>query len=168
MAHPHSNLVRQIDNIEVSVASLAALTGVVTPSKIDASREQGFRTLMQRGIIQLHGTGAGSAVAGPLAIGFTQADLSLTEIEEAIENDPQDQTEEPANEQARRKIFWLGFISTEDKSLSTIPVRTSHRLSILEGSALSYFAYNTDVATAISASTQVKFFIEHLGVWLRD
>ena len=168
MSHPHSNLTRQIDNIEINIADLAAVSGIVGTSKIDTARAQGFRTVQQKDILTLDGTGVGSAVAGPILVGFAEAVLSIAEIEEAIENDPQSQKDQPATEQAGRKIFFLGYLGTEDSNQSQVRFTTKHKVSYIEGTNLLYFAYNTDLNTNVSATTQVKIFCEHLGVWLRD
>ncbi len=167
MAHPHSNLIRIVDNIEIDIAALAALTGVIGTGKIDASRAQGFRTLMQRGRIELDGTGVGSGAGGPVFVGFSDQD-SLSKIEQAIEADPQSIQDDPAMEQAGRKIFQLGFLSQQDSALAGQNFSKKHRQSFIEATSLVYFAYNTDLNAAISAATQVKIFVEHIGVWLRD
>ncbi len=167
MAHPHSNLVEITDNLEISIAGLAAITGVVGASKIDANREQGFRTLFQSGNIAIDSAGD---QGGPVFVGFAQQDLSLAQIEEKIEADPQNSDDTNQSELAERRVFPLGFLSTEPnaqgKQLSR--VNTRHKWSFIEGTAMSYIAYNTDLTTAMPADTQVKIFVKHTGVWLRD
>ncbi len=170
MAHPHSNLTRQIDNIEIDIASLAAVTGVVGLSRIDASRANGFRTVAQKGIITCDGTYTTTPTGGPVAVGFTNASHSLAEIEESIENDPQSRDDLPAEEQAGRKIYWLGYLSPAPNAMGQnwVSVNLRHKATVIEGQSLTYFAYNTDLNTAIPAASQIKIFVEHLGVWLRD
>ncbi len=168
MVHPHSNLTRQIDNIEIDVSALAAVTGVTGASRIDGNREMGFRTLMQRGCIDFKpGT---PAVGGPMLVGFAENGLTLAQIEEAIENDPQadpDPVSKVLNEQARRKIFVLGYASSQLEFQFTTFSRR-HKWSYPEGTAMLFFAYNTDLNTAIAASSTIQIFCEHIGVWLRD
>ncbi len=166
MAHPHSNLTRQVDNIEIDVASLAAITGVLGASRIDGSRAHGFRTVSQRGMISIEGTGT---AGGPLMIGFMQGGFNLAELEEAIENDPQSRQDEPAMEQAGRRYYLIGYLPRiTNSNPNAVAFHTKHQLSVIEGVGLQFFAYNTDLTSAISATTQVKIFCEHLGVWLRD
>ncbi len=167
MVHPHSNLVRQIDNISVNTSALAAVTGIAAASKIDAARLQGFRTLMQRGIMQLHNSdGSG----GPLAVYMTADGLNLAETEEAIENDPQSSQDEPANEQAHRRIYLLGYLQRDASGggAEWFVFNTRHKFSVIEGIQMNYVIYNTNTAAAMDAANSVSLFVEHLGVWLRD
>ncbi len=167
MAHPHSNLVNLYDNVEIDISSLAAVTGKFAQGKIDASRLMGFRSLMQQGNIVYESS---AIVGGPIMVGFTSAGLSLTELEEAIEADPQSSIDKPAIEQTARPFFVLGFLEAVAKaSVSSIrSFSKKFKWSYPESSSLEYFAYNTDLSTAIGASTQIKIFCKHVGVWLRD
>ncbi len=168
MVHPHSNMIRQVDNVEGNISSLAAQTGLQIPGKIDAARLNGFRTLKQSGIIQLEGTAEASPTGGPIMVGFHAPDMSLAELEEAIENDPQSSAD-PLNEQARRAYFVLGYLQTSGSGTgSNRTFSKRFQWSYIEGTSLAYFAYNTDLTTAIPATSQIKIFCEHLGVWLRD
>ncbi len=167
MVHPHSNLVRVIDNINITTDALAAITGVVGPSKIDASRKQGFRSVMQRGILQLHNSdGSG----GPIAVYLIEPGLSLAEAEEAIENDPQGSQETPENEITTRKLWLLGFIQRDASGGGSewTPFSKKHGITVIEGSTLNYLAYNTSLGVAMDAANFVSIYCEHLGVWLRD
>ncbi len=169
MAHPHSNLVRQIDNVEINIANLAALTAVLGPSRIDAARENGFRTVVQEGTISLDGTVLSAPTGGPVMVGFT-TDLSLVELNGAIENDPQDSMK-VNNEDATKKIFVLGYlhsVNTGGNANASMLFKKKFQLSIHEGETMQFFAYNTDLTESIPDTSQVKIFCEHLGVWLRD
>ncbi len=122
---------------------------------------------MQRGTIELNGTGAASGVAGPLMVGINGPNLTLAELEEAIENDPQS-LDDPLNEQAGRFFAVLGFLHTGGDGINFRDFSRRFKQSYIEGIGMTFFVYNTDLSTAVSASTQVKIFCEHLGVWLRD
>ncbi len=167
MVHPHSNLVRQIDNLNITTNALAALTGVLGPSRIDASREQGFKSLLQSGILQFH-TSDGSG--GPIAVYLIQPDLTLAEAEEAIENDPQNQQDVPAIEHAQRMLWLLGFVQRDSSGGGSEWVRfsTSHKITVIEGQLLNFLAYNTSNGVATDAGNFVSIYCQHLGVWLRD
>ncbi len=166
MAHPHSNLVRQVDNVLITTDALAAITGVLGAGKIDTARLNGFRTLAQRGFIQWSNSdGSG----GPVMVGFCEAAMTLAELEEAIENDPQSSQDTPAIEQAGRKYYLLGYLSgIAGQPGNFKEFATKHKASYIEGNAMNFFAYNCNTATALDASNQIKVFCEHLGVWLRD
>ncbi len=169
MVHPHSNLIRIVDNIEIDVSSLAQRAGALGVSNIDAAKEMGFRTVVQRGIVSWVVPVAGQA--GPLYISIVQVDLSLAEAEESIEADPQDSKEEPANEQSRRMNYPIGFARETEGSLGDIHsflFDTRHKISVPEGSTLAFMAYNTSRTTALAASNSLNIYCEHLGVWLRD
>ncbi len=167
MAHPHSNLQNLYDNVEIDISALAAITGVIATSKIDGSRGMGFRTLMQEGSLEYE---SAALVGGPVLVGMAGPSLSLTEIEEAIEADPQSSVDRPAVEQISRPIFILGFLQAVAKASvkSATTFRKKFQWSFPEGTQLTFFAYNTDLTTAIGASTQIKIFCKHTGVWLRD
>ncbi len=170
MAHPHSELVQQFDNIEVDVSTLAAVTGILAASKIDGSRIQGFRTIMQEGHIELDGSGTTSPAGGPLVVGFSQGELNLAELEEILEADPASSTDVPRTEQVARKLFIFGYISMSFSGISKMAFdfKTKFRWSFQEGVPLNYFVYNSDLNTAIPSTTEVKIHCRHLGVWLRD
>ncbi len=129
MAHPHSKMIRQVDNVEIDIASLAAQTGTLQAGKLDSARLNGFRSLRQSGIIQLDGTIRSSPTGGPLMVGINGPDQTLVELEEAIENDPQS-SGDPLNEQARRPYFVLAYIPTGQPSdLMYARFRTNHKWS---------------------------------------
>ncbi len=171
MPHPHSNMFETYDNQLVSLNSLAAVTGVISDSqKIDSSRSQGFRTLLQEGVLKHQ---AGDGAGGPLLVGFTDGGLSLSEIEEKIEADPQSQSDRPTLEQARRRIFILAYVDTDSGGAGTNVgaiqrFRTKHQWSFIEGVGCRYFVYNTNSATAMDAANSLEMFVKHAGVWLRD
>lgn len=167
MTHPHSNLTKITDNQNINTSALAAVTGILSPSKIDASRLQGFRSVQQKGIIQFFNSdGSG----GPLAVYLIEPGLTLAEAEEAIEADPQSSMDVPAIEHLKRKIWFLGFTQRDSSGGGSewTEFKTNHKISVIEGVALNYMVYNTNQAAALDAANSVLIFCEHLGVWLRD
>lgn len=170
MAHPHSNLVQVFDNLEINVSSLAALTGILGNSKIDGARIQGFRTLMQEGNVELDGSGTTSPAGGPIIVGFAQGELNLAEVEEALETDPASSGDVPRTEQARRQIFIFGYIQMPFSGHDGMAFMFAKKFkwSYIEGVPLNYFAYNSDLTTALPSTTEVKIHCKHVGVWLRD
>ncbi len=171
MPHPHSNLVEQYDNIEIDISSLAAVTGVLGVGKVDASRTQGFRTLFQEGIVKINGGVVTSPTGGPVYTGFIPFGMSLAEMEEKLEADPQSSDDSPATEQQLRRVFPFGYLDGSVGSgaaKAQLDFRTKHKWSYQEEGSLNYFAYNTDLNTALPASSQCQIHVKHTGVWLND
>lgn len=166
MPHPHSNLVSITDNVNIDGSSLAANTGVLGPSKIDATREQGFRTLMQHGVIDWQ---ASDGSGGPLLVGFTTQDMSLAQLEAILEQDPQDDFDPDEREISRRRIHKLGYLQVTNGGPVgvALEIRRKIQWSYPEGSSMNYFIYNIGGA-ALDAANNVRFFCTHTGVWLRD
>ncbi len=108
MPDSHSNLIELIDNLEISGNSLAAVTGAIGLSaRIDVAKENGFRTVAQEGVL-LHRDS--DTAGGPVLVGFASVKYSLAQIEEKIEGDPESMADEPAMEQVRRRIYFLGYL----------------------------------------------------------
>ncbi len=165
MAHPHSNLTRQVDNIEFNTSNLAAATSLLVASRIDSSRANGFRTVSQRGVVTWKDADGSQ---GPIMVGMVNDAMSTTELEEAIENDPQSSSDRPGIEHAERRYYLLGYLHLGPASNDFFTFNVRHRLSIIQGITLQFFVYNTDLSTALDAANSVQILCEHLGVWLRD
>ncbi len=162
----NQGLTRVIDNLEPTGNSLAAVTGKLVTSKIDASREQGFMSLVQKGRITFR---ASDGAGGPVAVYLIQPGMSLAEAEEAIEADPQSPVDLPAVEQVKRRIWMLGFVQPIiSGEFSHFDFHTKHKIVTPEGSNLEYMIYNTNLSVALDVSNSVQIYCEHLGVWLRD
>lgn len=169
MAHPHSNLVELIDNIEIDIGSLASKTALSVAGNIDSSRENGFRTLKQEGNVTPDGTALTAPTGGPLIVGFCDDELTVTEIKEKIEANPQSSTSVTENEDAARVLFILGYCNLSDLNMRTnFQFTKRFKWSYPEGAGINYWVYNSDINTAIAATGQLKIFCKHIGVWLRD
>jgi len=124
---------------------------------------------MQKGNVTPDGLALTAPTGGPLLIGFADGGLSLAEIEEKLEADPQSSVDVPSTEQQKRRLFILGYCNLSDLNMLTnFRFTTKHKWSFIEGVAMNYFAYNTDLTTALPATSQLKIHVEHIGVWLRD
>ncbi len=164
MVHPHSNLEIQYDeDASIVMSNASANTAVLGASKIDASRENGFRIIKSKVNFGFHSktVDEGPVVFG-MAIGMTAA-----QIKAALEDDPQISSAVLS----KSKSMWLKplgvvpFTAVEEESavhrLMTIPVGWS----VIEGSLLSYWGY---AQGALTTGMVITIFAEHLGVWLRD
>ncbi len=167
MPHPHSNLVELIDNLSIAGNALATQTGVIGLSaRVDIAKENGFRTLTQKGSITWIDAGS---VGGPILVGFCSADFSLAEIEQKIEADPEGLSDKVAMEQVGRRLYFLGILSPfAAAAQNMLLVNTRHKVSFIEGEGMQYFIYNTSTNIACDAANNVQIFLKHLGVWLRD
>ncbi len=165
MVHPHSNLVTIVDNLSITGNSLAAITGVVgAGNRNDTSREQGFRTLFQERIIELNDSdGSG----GPILVGFCESTLTLAQIEEKLEADPQHMQDISNMEAQSRRLNLLGFVqNVGDKAVLIFKKRM--KWSYIEGVGIQYFIYNTSTVAALDASNSIDIYCAHTGVFLRD
>ncbi len=166
MAHPHSNLVSITDNVNINTSSLAAGTGILGASKIDAARERGFRTLFQKGVVDWQGSdGSG----GPVLVASLTEDMTLAQFEAIIEQDPQDDFDPEEEDISKRRWFKLAYlqVSAGGGEGVTKEINTRTKWSYPEGSAMSYVAYNIG-GSALDAANNVRIFITHTGVWLKD
>ncbi len=169
MPDSHSKLVELIDRLNISGNSLAASTGVIGLSaRIDVAKAQGFRTVQQEGVLEFN---ASDGSGGPVLVGFCSVSLSLAQIEEKIEADPEGMEDTEPMEQVRRRIYWLGFLqpSAGGGNVGAIHAfKKTHKVSFIEGEGMQYFVYNTDPTGALDAANTIKITCKHLGVWLRD
>ncbi len=155
------------DQVGITLSTLAALTGILGASRIDAAREQGFRVMKTEYVGSIVGRTNGE---GPvmLAVGFN---LSLAEMEEAIEADPQSSFDTPANEQVMRPVFILGIFDPLAASPAIlnngIPKTVNFKWSAPEGGSMNWMAYNTS-GSALTTGSVVRVVAKHFGVWLKD
>ncbi len=163
-----AKLVRLYDeSVIISVASLAAKDAIAAASKIDASREVGFRVLKTEGWAFLK-----AAVSDEVVIfGVDAFILSAAGVEESIESDSQSPFDFANVEKASRPVFPLGALS----GLSAQPgngilVHFTNEIpwTYPEGTGMEWWAYNPDDDALSAGSQQVIIFAQHQGVWLRD
>ncbi len=155
------------EEVNITLGALAEDTAVSAASKIDASREQGFRVLKTQYAIDVVGK---TNDQGGILIGLNH-NLSVAEVAEALAADPQGSPgkDRPENEQAMRPIWPLKFVpvtvtSIEEKLLNFEEVKINW--SIMEGSTLNWFAFNT--GGLLTTGTVVNIIAKHFGVWLKD
>lgn len=148
------------DVLNISCNSLAALDAAASASKIDGTRERGFRVVKTDYFCYLNSGTATDVVV----VGMGGPDLAPAEIEEAIEADPQHADDPVASEHVMRRLWPLEMIKDD-----TEPVKGSEKLnwSYPEGTVLNWWVYNPSAA-ALNASATVTIFAKHYGVWLND
>lgn len=163
--NPMSGIV--FDDINLTLGTLNTDTAIQVASKIDNAREQGFRVLKTEYFVTVSGK---TNDEGPIVVGLAH-NLSTTEIEEAIQADPQGSKalHRPENEQATRPVWPLKMIPAtvvgqEDHIVGKDEVKLNW--SCPEGTTLQWFAYN--FSTQLTTGTIVHIFAKHFGVWLKD
>ncbi len=164
-----SDLAIQWSTGSLALATLAASTALLEPTKVDASREQGFRVTKIETMVGFTGKTAGEGpILWGLAFGQTAA-----EIEEAIEDDPQGM-QNAANvelqEHQNRPVWPIGILDPaavagvidEGKVIVLRP-----NWSAPEGGTMDFFAYNFGSGT-LTTGTVMRYVYKLFGVWLRD
>ncbi len=166
-------LVQQFDSdTSLTLGTLGAATAIVTNSRIDGNRRQGYRAVKSR----IHVTVSGKTTAeGPIAFGVMANIDNASDLAEILVSDPQGKT---AKTERAKGVFIkilgvIGLVPTTIPS-SDLGVGMLYEFtygkngwSIPEGRALSYFAFNLD-GSPLTTGTILQFTAEHFGVWLND
>ncbi len=147
-----------------SVASLTARSAAGLVTKQDGSRARGFRFLKTEFYFFLRSL----AATETLIIGLGGPGLTVVEIEEAIEADPQSPNDVSAAEHSMRFVTILGMVSGGTSRRVQIDGTVNLRWSYPESESMFVFAYNPDDADLSAASQEVIWLMKHYGVWLND
>lgn len=151
------------DERELSLAALAGKTSILSVTKIDINRENGFRVMRVKGYACIEGITAGE---GPLVFGCA-AQCSTTNIDDAFDADPQSSIAS-ANHDAKRAIWPLGMFPVVSPHEKVIEFDEVIRWSCPEGTGhFDFWIYNMD-SGALTTGAQLHVFAKFFGVWLRD
>lgn len=160
------NLAIIYDDVELALGALAGKDAIAAPSKIDASRENGFRVMKTEYWMIFYGK---TTAEGPIMVGLAP-NLAAASIEETIEADPQSRTDDQVTPDSKRPVFPLEIIDYTEVDMTNLQPYKGEvkiRWSIPEGNNLNWFAYNMNAA-GLTTGTVVRIFAKHYGVWLRD
>ncbi len=160
-----SNLAIVYDVQQIAASTLANSTAVTTGSKIDASRENGFRvTRTEWKIFARGGTAGDDPVVAGMAFG-----QNSTQITEALVADPQSRSVNAAavlaNDQTMRPVFPLAAFGGAVERVREGVAKPNW--SAPETGNLSWFVFNFG-PDALTTGLIINFFAKHFGVWLRD
>ncbi len=153
--------------IDMGISGLASLDLNQFVSKIDTAKENGVRITKVKGALTFKDK---TTTIGPLLVGAAVGSWNATEIEEAIEADPQSHEDGPTTEKAHRAVWplWVIPASVETASQHIVPMEELYWpfKEIDEGEQVSFWIYNMDTAslTAMTAILALVWF----GEWLRD
>lgn len=156
--------------ITITVGALASQTAVLGSSKIDASRENGFRIMKTEYEIDYRGK---TASEGPVEIGFAY-NQSATLIGETLADDPQSRVEDENAGETKRPVYPLEMVpynvTNKHGTNPTVPTALrsmTARWSIPEGNKFDAYAYNWG-GGALTTGMTITIRCKHYGVWLRD
>ncbi len=106
---------------------------------------------------------------GPILVGLAH-DLTVAEIDEAFDGDPQRNADPNLEEQAHRPVWPLDMFFNNSagngKLLGNGVVKIGW--SVPEGTQLKWFARNQEIANALTTGAVFKITAKHFGVWLKD
>ncbi len=166
MAKFNSNAMAAIqwDENFITLGALAQGAAVVSSSRIDDSRLQGYRVLRTDYFIQVKGMTAGNSA---VVVGLAH-DLSAGEIQEAIGADPQRSNDPTLSPRAMRPVWPLEIFAANAEGNKLVTKGTTNiGWSIPEGTLLEWFVVNMGDAD-LTTGTIVNILAKHFGVWLKD
>ncbi len=161
---------RSYDDVNITLSTLAAGAVLKGALKIDGSREQGVRITKMKAACGIFGLPAND---GPVVIGLTNQDLSVTEIAECFAADPQKPDDVPGSEQSMRQVFpiWFsqiqGVVNTGVNGLRTYQNIAYPWKEVQEGDGLAWFVINLD-GVALGTGGVVSIASVTIGDWLGD
>ncbi len=156
----------------LTLSTLGAAAAIVTNSRIDGTRRQGFRIVKSKLIVTVSGK---TTAEGPIAYGVMANIDNAADLAAILTADPQGKTAktERVKGQFVKLLGVIGLVPTtipsSDEGTGKMHEFTygKNGWSIPEGRALSYWAFNKD-GSALTAGTILNFTAEHFGVWLND
>lgn len=157
------------DNVALTLSTLGASTALSASSRIDGSRENGFRIIKTQYWLDWIGK---TAPEGPLIFGISFG-LSVAQIAACITADPQSKREDFNVHDTALPVFPLALIPIASTGKAAtpddaVPMREiTLRWSAPEGTSMNWFVFNADTS-ALTTGTSVVVFAKHFGVWLND
>ncbi len=155
-------------------ASLGAVAAGVAVAFKTTTPTEDFRMLKTEMFAGVNGVDAGEGEG--LLIGMANADLTVTEIEEALEvNGPLGPQSRIETEKAERAVFILGVVQAKppanveivfvDKHSNAPAIINKTRWTYYSSVGWKYFVYNASAA-ALATGGNLYMIATHYGVWL--
>ncbi len=157
---------KSYEEIELNLGTLAAGTSIKTNLKIDGNREQGCRISKIRYALSV----VAKPALGPILYGLCSADLTVAELDECLDSNPEQPNAVPEQEEAMRQVVPFGLIPKGliETVTNIMPyMRGSWFWEVPEGQGLQFFCRNQDDA-ALTGATLIDFSAFISGVWLDD
>ncbi len=163
---------QQVQYLDTSITlgTLAARTAITSGLAIDGSRNQGVMLKQLKGIFRTRGL---TADEGPILVGLSLG-LSATEVEEALEADPQGFGDVPGTEQGNRRVYPVAITENASSQVTEVAqqmdwwrkIRFPWK-EIREGETLAVWAYNLSAAV-LTTGGSVRFNGVAVQEWLDD
>ncbi len=153
--------------IDMALGALANDTAILATTKIDTSRLMGCRPKWINYAIEWRGK---TTLEGPCVYGVCD-DLTIAQISEWFDADPQHDGDAGAQEASTRHAFILGYMSLVATTSQTNQVEMDRiqrvrwpGWEIIEGESLNFFVLNPGVT--LTSGTLVDGVLEILGDWI--
>ncbi len=158
---------RTTDLLDISVGALAAEVAIAQSLKIDANRLQGCNPRIIEYAIEWRGK---TTLEGPLMYGLTDS-MSVTEIREWWQADPQHDDDVGTFERSLRHVKILGYMNFLATVGGNGPISVGHLQTttwpgwdLIEGEFLNFFILNIGLS-AVTTGILIDGFLHILGDW---
>lgn len=154
------------EDLNQVLGALGSGTGILVAGGKVAITED-FRLMKSHIYAIIHGLTAGEGIHS-LLLGIANADLSLAEIEEALElNGPQQKSDRIETEKAERYVEIIGRFVGDDVGTTRLHLdrKFKAKWSFMSDEGWVFFVYNQDGA-ALTTGATVRIKCKHFGVWL--
>ncbi len=158
---------KSYDDASMNLSTLAAGTSIKVSLKADSAREQGVRIKKIRYIVNMIGK---QNDEGPLRYGLCSSDLTIAQLDECLDSDPQHAGEVPGTEEANRQVVLLGAFGRNTTSTQNDPstLRSAKWFwDVIEGTGLQFWVRN-DHTIALTTGCAFDFHSFMSGDWLDD
>lgn len=156
------------ESLSQAIGALAASTGIRITPQIGV--EEDFRILKSEINAFIKGINSNND-GNRLLLGIADGELSLAEIEEAIElNGPKDRNDRVADEQATRPAWIIGrFRQDGVATVAYLDRKFKQPWTFSDTEGWAFFIYNMDGSTAIDNTNTPTLYLraKHYGVWVQ-
>ncbi len=152
----------------MTLSTLASVAVIEDAAKTDTARAQGVRVKKMKIAVSYQGKTEGE---GPLLVGVAHGNLSVTEIAEALNSDPQGQDQTVPMEQAQRTVMPIALIPAVGVGGNGVPLELDDVRfpwkEVKEGTDITMWTQNLDTG-ALTTGTIVECHMTLLQEWLDD
>ncbi len=149
------------EKVNITPGSLAALTVIESASNI--ALQDDFRVISMEAVI----IAANIAATDALVIGFSDTEMSLTEVKECLEaNGPTDRNDRVQMERATRPVWPMAVVTDIHLAPNQgMAIRKTIRWTFSDTEGFTWFAYNPG-ASANTTGAEIDIVVKYFGVWI--